>query len=107
MFYQATVRGRIEHNDRKEPELILKNPQVVREYFEFKNVAEREFSAEKYNELVRDEYIRIARLLAKTGISPKMTVHATGLRRFFPDYDTCFGSEPFALEVLARQELTR
>lgn len=106
MFYQATVRGRFEDNEHGEPELILKNPQVVREYFEFKNLAEREYSADKYNSMVRDEYIRIARLLIETGLPPRTIVHATALRQLFTDYDTCFRTEPFPLEVLAAQPLT-
>ena len=107
MFYQAVHRGRYEDNDRKQPELILKNPQVPREYFEFRNVDEREYSAEKYNVMVRDDYIRIARLLIETGLSPQTVVHATALKQLFPDYDTCFETEPFALEVLARQALAK
>lgn len=107
MFYQAIVRGRYEDNDRREPELILKNPSVPREYFEFKNVDEREYSAEKYNVMVRDDYIRIARLLIETGLSPQTIVHATALQQLFPDYDTCFEAEPFALELLAKQALAK
>jgi len=106
MFYEATVRGRIEENEYKEPELILKAPQTVREYFEFKNLDEREFSAEKFNSMVRDEYIRIARKLIETGLPGEMTIHVTGLRKFFPDYEECFKTEPFPLDVLARQKLS-
>ena len=33
-FFQATVRGRLEEDDEKQPVLILKAPQNIREYFE-------------------------------------------------------------------------
>ena len=38
MCYRATVRGRLEKDDQGRPVLTLKDPQSVREYFEFKNV---------------------------------------------------------------------
>ena len=40
MFFQATVRGRLEEDEEKRPVLILKAPQNVREYFDFKELPE-------------------------------------------------------------------
>ncbi len=72
---------------------------------EFKEIDEREFSAEKFNNMVRNEFILIARVLADTGLPRDMTTHATGLQRFFSDYDKIFAEEPFPLDHLAKQAL--
>jgi len=106
MLYDATVRGRMEEDENKNPGLILKAPLNLREYLGFKGLDESQFSAEKYNELVRNEYIDISRLLIHTGLPSEMIVQATDLRKFFADYDTCFGKEPFALQLLADQKRT-
>ena len=60
MLFEATVRGRLEQNDEKQPVLVLKAPQSVREYFEFKEVAESDRNAATHIRMVHDEYIRIA-----------------------------------------------
>jgi len=39
MYFEATVRGRLERDEKKRPVLILKAPQNIREYFEFREVA--------------------------------------------------------------------
>ncbi len=40
MFFEATVRGRLEENEGKKPELILKTPHSVKEFFDLKNLSE-------------------------------------------------------------------
>jgi signal transduction histidine kinase len=106
MYFEATVRGRLEEDDEKRPVLILKEPQSVKEYFEFKSVPERERSSEKHLQMVHDESIRIARRLIVPGLPPQINVELTGLHKFFPGRDDLLEAEPFALKVLAKQRLT-
>ena len=106
MLYEATVRGRIEEDELRQPGLILKAPLSLRDYLELKEVDAREFSPQKYNQMVRDEYIAVCRVLVRTGLDPEMVLQATDLKQLFPDYDTCFGGEPFPLRVMAEQKLT-
>jgi hypothetical protein len=106
MFFQATVRGRLEEDEEKRPVLILKAPQNVREYFEFKEVPEKERSAETYRRMVRDEYIRIARKLVATGMDPETGALLTDLPRLFPGCASLLEKEPVELRVVADQKLT-
>jgi hypothetical protein len=106
MCFRATVRGRLEKDDHGRPVLTLKDPQSVREYFEFKNVPERERSPDKHVQMVHDEYIQVARKLIVTGLPAEIYVELTGLDKFFPDQVEFSKTEPFPLEVLARQALT-
>ncbi len=106
MYFEAVVRGRLEEDDEKRPLLILKEPQSVREYFEFKGVPEGERNAERHVRMVHDEYVRIARKLIETGLSPEITVEVTGLQKFFPGRDDLAEAEPFNLRLLAEQRLT-
>ena len=106
MLYDATVRGRIEEDDNKSPSLILKAPLNLREYLGLKGVDECDFSAQMYNDMVRDEYIAISRILIHTGLPSEMAVLATDLKKVFADYESCFESEPFPLQVLADQKQT-
>jgi hypothetical protein len=105
MLFEATVRGRLEEEEDKTPALILKAPQNVREYFEFRSVADAERSPDKYVELVHDEFIRIARMLIDTGMSPDIGVRVTDLQKFFPQQEELVKLEPFPLETLARLPL--
>jgi len=105
MFFQATVRGRLEEDEEKRPVLILKAPQNVREYFEFKELPEKERSAEAYNRMVHDEYIRIARKLIASGMSPDMGVLLTDLPKLFPGCAALLEKEPVELRVVAEQKL--
>jgi hypothetical protein len=84
----------------------LKEPQSVREFFEFKNVPEEDRSPEKHVQMVHDEYIRVARKLIATGLAPEICVEVTGLNKFFAAQGEFPNSEPFPLELLARQALT-
>ena len=56
--------------------------------------------------MVRDEGIRIARKLIATGLDPQILVHLGSARQFFPASPEFHGTEPFPLELLARQRLS-
>ncbi len=105
-LFEATMRGRLEEDEIKKPVLILKAPQNVRAYFEFKKVPEPERTAGKHVQMVHDEYIWIARRLMDTGMPPDIDVHLTDLQRFFVGHEDLLKEEPFPLELLARQALT-
>jgi hypothetical protein len=105
MFYEATVRGRLEEDEDQTPTLILKAPQNVREYFDFREVPESERQPETYVRMVHDEYIRIARKLIATGMSPQIGVRVTDTQKLFPDNHELLDAEPFPLETLAKQNL--
>jgi len=106
MFFEATVRGRLEEDDNREPVLILKAPQNPGEYFEFRSVREDERRPDRFVDMVHDEYIRIARKLVATGLAPEMDVLVTGVPKFFPANSELLGVEPFSLELLAKQALS-
>jgi hypothetical protein len=105
MFYEATVRGRLEEDEDQTPTLILKAPQNVREYFDFREVPETERKPDTYIAMVHDEYIRIARKLIATGMSPQMGVRVTDTQKLFPKHHELLEKEPFPLDTLAKQNL--
>jgi hypothetical protein len=108
MLFEATIRGRLEEDDEiKTPVLILKAPLNVREYFEFREIAEADRNADGYVEMVHDEYIRIARKLVETGIPADTKVRVTDLPKFFPQHEELLKEDPFPLTVLADQKLTK
>jgi hypothetical protein len=106
MFFQATVRGRLEEDEEKRPVLILKAPQNVREYFDFKELPEKERSAEAYRRMVHDEYIRIARKLVATGMDPETGTLLTDIPKLFPGCAALLEKEPIELRVVAEQRLS-
>jgi hypothetical protein len=106
MFFEATVRGRVEEDDDKTPVLILKAPQSARQYFDFREIPDADRGPDTYVEMVHDEYIRIARKLVDTGMSPQIGVRLTEAGKFFPQQETLLELEPFPLELLAKQNLT-
>ena len=106
MHFQATHRGRIEEDELKRPIMILKPPQNNLDYFEFKEVAEADRSPERFTRMVRDECIRIARKLSATGLDPQIPVHLASARQFFAASPEFHGTDPFPLELLARQRLS-
>ena len=61
---------------------------------------------EKHHEMVHDEYIRVARKLIDTGLSPQMGLHLSDVQKFLPGRDELAETEPFPLELLAKQRLT-
>jgi two-component sensor histidine kinase len=106
MYYQATYRGRMEEDELQRPIVILKPPQSIGEYFDFKEMAEADRGLERFTRMVRDEGIRIARKLITTGLDPQIPVFLSGAPRFFPSPAELHGTKPFPLELLARQRLS-
>ena len=106
MHFQATYRGRVEEDELKRPIVILKPPQSVEEYFDFKAVAETERGLERFTRMIRDEGIRIARKLIATGLDPQISVLLSSAPRFFASVPEMHGTKPFALELMARQRLS-
>jgi hypothetical protein len=106
MLFTATVRGRLEEDEEKRPVLIIKAPQNVREYFDFKEVPEADRKPETHVRMVHDEYIRIARKLIASGMDGRTGVHLTDVEKLFPGYTELLGAQPVALEVLAIQKLS-
>jgi hypothetical protein len=106
MYYQATYRGRMEEDELKQPVVILKPPQSVGEYFDFKEVPEAERGLERFTRMVRDEGIRIARKLIATGLEPQTGVLLSSASRFFSAPPELLGTTPFPLELMARQKLS-
>jgi hypothetical protein len=105
-FFEATVRGRLEEDEERRPVLILKAPQNLREYFDFKDVPEERRSADTYNRMVHDEYIRIARKLIASGMDGGMGLLLTDIPKLFPGCEALLEREPVELEVLAAQKLS-
>ena len=98
--------GRLEADELGRPLLTFKEPHSVREYFEFKNLPEQERSPERHVQMVRDEYIRIARKLIETGMSSETRAELTGLHKYFAGEVELAEAEPFSLGLLASQTLT-
>jgi hypothetical protein len=81
MYFPATHRGRIEEDELKRPMLILKPPQNIRDYFEFKEVPEADRGLERFTRMA-DECIRIARkLIATAGATSRSTARASAAPR--------------------------
>jgi signal transduction histidine kinase len=106
MYFRATYRGRIEDDELKKPIIILKPPQSMHDYFDFKEVSEAERGPERFTRMVRDEGIRVARLLIATGLDAEIPVHLADAPRFFAASAELLGAEPFPLALLARQQLS-
>ena len=106
MYYQATYRGRIEEDELKAAVVILKPPQSVGEYFDFKGMVEADRGPERFTRMVRDEGIRIARKLIATGLNPQISVLLSDASRFFTSVPEMHGTTSFPLELMARQQLS-
>jgi signal transduction histidine kinase len=106
MHFPATFRGRLEEDELKRPTLILKPPQNIRDYFEFKEVPEADRGSERFKRMVHDECIRVARKLVATGLDPQIAVHLASGPQFFTAPPELLGTEPFPLDLLARQRLS-
>jgi hypothetical protein len=52
--------------------------------------------------MVRDELIRISRIIIDTGVPPDIGVRLTDLNKFFPNQMELAKQEPFPLRALAR-----
>jgi hypothetical protein len=105
VYYQASVRGRVEEDEEKKMVLILKAPLSLAEFFELKNVPEANRSADRYVRMMHGEYVRIARTLLSTGMPGETGVFMTDAERFFADRPELYQTEPVALSLLARQEI--
>lgn len=87
MFFEATVRGRLEEDEERRPVLILKAPQSMREYWDFKEIPQDRRTPNGFLLMVHDELIRIARRLIATGLPETTTVSVAAWSRFFPEVD--------------------
>lgn len=105
MYFEATVRGRLEENESKEPELILKAPINRAEYYSFRELDLSPADVDSFIRLVHDEYIQIARKLIQTGMDGGINVHVTDIGKFFSDHGNIFSGDPFPLTELAEQPL--
>jgi hypothetical protein len=106
MYFQAVHRGRLEEDDLKQPVLILKPPQNMADYFDFKEVPEVDRNHERFTRMVRDECIRVARKLIETGLDPQVPTHLASARQFFVTPAEFHETEPFPLDLLAHQKLS-
>ena len=106
MFFESTVRGRLEENRENNPELILKTPHSVYQYFEMKNLPEKQRNTDTFIRLMHDEYILIARKLMQTGMPDDIHVHATNIAKYFKNYPPFFESEPILISLLEKQPLS-
>ena len=105
MLFQSTIRGRLEEDDQKTLVLILKPPQSVAEYFDLKELPQSERSSARHQQMVHDEYIRVARKLIDTGLPAQTPILLADSQRYFPDLEELQSDDPFPLERLAEQEL--
>ncbi len=105
MLFEAVVRGRLEQDANAGPQITLKAPISVVEYFGFRNVPEEKRSPDRFVSMVHDEYIRIARILAETGMPQETPVMLDRLEKFFPGRTDLMKMEPFTIQFLADQPL--
>ena len=106
MFFEATIRGRLEEDEEKKPVLILKAPHDPNEYFDFRDTPVEERSPGRFVSMIHDEYIRIVRELIKTGMPGETEIQLTGLERFFSSNKELLRVDSFSMELLAKQPLT-
>jgi two-component sensor histidine kinase len=106
MLYESVIRGRLEQDENRLPQLTLKAPISLFDYFDFKNVPEELRTPDRYVSMVHDEYILVGRKLIETGLSPQITVLLDRLGKFFPGRQDLLEAEPFSLRFLADQRLT-
>src|SRR5450759_1846561 len=90
----------------KTPHCDTQTPQSAGDYFDFKELVEADRDPERFTRMVRDEGIRIARKLIATGLDPQIQVHLASAQQFFAASPQFHGTEPFPLELLARQQLS-
>jgi len=85
MFFEATIRGRLEEDEDRTLSVTLKAPQNMREYWDFKGVSEDRRTTDEYVRMVHDELIRVARLLIDTGLPETVVAEVAAWSKFFPD----------------------
>lgn len=103
MFFEATIRGRLEEDEGQNLSLILKAPQNAREYFDFKQTPEEERSPTEFVRMVHDELVRVARRLIGTGLPETITVEVAAWSKFFADTEE---PDPFPVAALAGMQLS-
>ena len=85
MFFEATIRGRLEEDEEHNLSLILKAPQNAREYWDLKETPDERRTPDEYVRMVHDELIRIARRLISTGMPETVNVEVAAWSKFFPE----------------------
>ncbi|MBT4290118.1 MAG: ATP-binding protein [Deltaproteobacteria bacterium] len=106
MFFESTIRGRLETNDQKKLKVILKAPHSKKDFFYLKDVTPDERCTNKYKQLIHDEYILIARKFLNSGMPSFVDVQISEPDKFFNDPDLISKSKPFPIEILADQKLS-
>lgn len=106
MFFESVVRGRLENNNGKKLKITLKAPRSIKDFFYFKNISSNELCTQKYQQMMHDEFILIARKFINSGMPPFINVEVPNLEQFFNDFDLAFKSQPFSIETLANQKLS-
>ncbi len=106
MFFESTVRGRLEENAEKRPELILKTPHNAKEFLDLKKLPESRRTPDLFIQTMHDEYILITRKLVATGLPNDINVHATNIGKYFRRYPRFFESEPIPILRIAAQPLS-
>ncbi len=105
MLYEALVRGRIDEDEEKTPVLTLKDPITVGEYFDLREIPASERSAGRFAAMVREELVRIARLLVATGMPETLGVLVANLERYFHGEHGMDAAGVFPIGHLAAQPL--
>lgn len=100
MYYESTIRGRLEHDEGDTAVMVLKGPINVGDYFDMRGVPDDERSAARYVQMVHDELVRIARVLVDTGLPGDMEAQVADHAKFLPEL-----TEPFTLGDLAGLEI--
>ena len=102
MFFEATIRGRLEEDEDRNLSLVFKAPQNMREYWDFKEIPEERRTADEYVRMVHDELIRIARRLIATGMPENINLEVATWSKFFPtieEPESCPVSELAAMQL--------
>ncbi|MGZ8784086.1 MAG: ATP-binding protein [Acidimicrobiia bacterium] len=85
MFFEATIRGRLEEDEDRNLSLILKAPQNMREYWDFKETPDDNRNVGDYIRMMHDELIQVARQLIATGLPETINVEVATWSKFFPE----------------------
>jgi signal transduction histidine kinase len=106
IFFESVVRGRLENNKENKLNILLEAPHSIIDFFYLKNVSSNELCTNKYQQLMHDEYILIARKFINSGMPSFINVQISNIDQFFPDCDVVFKSKLFSIEQLANQNLS-
>ena len=103
MFFEATIRGRLEEDEDRKLSLIFKAPQNKREYWDLKETPADRRTGDEFLRMVRDELIRVARHLIATGMPETINVEVAAWSKFFRETEE---PEPFPIATLAGMHLS-